>query len=174
MKVIVLICLLVFSTSALAQTRSRTTKRRTPPAKTTTDASATAFAQKKADGAARIASQIKSLSRFLYLLGGVANGIQDLDKAAKAGQGSPTVLAQNEKNKATLRASFADFRTALDTLEIYFRSTPELQGYYVKMVGSASGAADAEAQANNGQFDQAGRTLLGVVNRLADVLVAMG
>ena len=61
----------------------------------------------------------------------------------------------------------------MDQLEIYFRNTPELQRYYVKLVGSAAGAADAEAQAAAGHFDQAGRTLLGVVNRLTDVLVAM-
>jgi len=58
-------------------------------------------------------------------------------------------------------------------LEIYFRSTPELQPYYVKLAGSASGAASAEDQASAGHFIQAGRTLIGVVGRLADVLVAM-
>ncbi len=56
---------------------------------------------------------------------------------------------------------------------LYILGTPGLQGYYVKLVGSASGAADSEAQAGAGHFDQAGRTLLGVVNRLTDVLVLM-
>ena len=61
----------------------------------------------------------------------------------------------------------------LDNLEIYFRNSPELEPYYVKLVGSASGAATAEEQAAGGHVEQAGHTLLAVVNRLTDVLVAM-
>ena len=124
----------------------------------------------KTEGATKVANQIKNLTTFLYLLGGVAKNLEAMDAAAKSGQASPTT----ERNKATLKASFEDFRVGLDQLEIYFRSTPELQPYYVKLAGSASGAADAEAQAAAGHFDQAGRRLLGVVSRLTDVLVAMG
>ena len=168
-KIIVAICaLVVLSAAAPAQTRSRRSTKR-PPAKTTKTAEADAAAAKvRSEGATRVATQIKSLTTFLYLLGGVARGIEAIDAASK-GTPSPT----NEKNKAELRSSFTDFRVALDTLEVYFRSTPELQPYYTKLVGSASGAADAEAQAKAGQFNQAGRTLLGVVGRLADVLVVM-
>jgi hypothetical protein len=155
--------LLVFSAMATAQTRSRQTAKH-PPAKTTTSTAAV-----KTEGATRVANQIKNLSTFLYLLGGVVHGIEAIDASAKPGESSPT----NEKNKTQLRSSFTDFRVGLDALEVYFRSTPELQPYYVKLVGTASGAADAEAKANAGQFNQAGKSLLGVVGRLADVLVAM-
>jgi hypothetical protein len=123
----------------------------------------------RTEGATRIATQIKSLSKYLYLVGGVVRGIEAIDAAAKDGQASPT----NEKNKAQLRASFTDFRIGLDSLEVYFRSTPELQPYYTKLVGSASGAATAEQQAAAGQFNQACNTMLGVLGRLTDVLVAM-
>jgi hypothetical protein len=58
-------------------------------------------------------------------------------------------------------------------LEIYFRSTPGLQSYYLKLAGSAEGAATAENLAASGRFDQAGRTMLGVANRLTDVLLIM-
>ena len=64
-------------------------------------------------------------------------------------------------------------REGLDQLEIFFRSTPDLEQYYLKLAGSAAGAATAEDQAAAGHFDQAGRTMLGVVNRLTDVLLAM-
>ena len=165
-KIIVGFCLLIsLSTASFAQSRSRTTKH--PPAKTTT--STTAAAAVKTEGATRLATQIKSLSTFLYLAGGVTKGIEAIDAATKPGEQSPT----NEKNKTQLRSSFSDFRVALDALEVYFRNTPELQPYYTKLVGSASGAADAEALAKAGQFDKAGRTLLAVVGRLADVLVVM-
>ncbi|HEU5236760.1 MAG TPA: hypothetical protein VFU37_06440 [Pyrinomonadaceae bacterium] len=169
-KVIVTICaLLLLTTTAASQTRKRTTKKSTSSA-TTTAAEAEAAAAKAArtEGATKVANQIKNLTTFLYLLGGVARSIEALDAAAKT-EPSPT----NEKNKAQLRQSFSDFRVGLDALEVYFRNTPALQPYYTKLVGSASGAATAEAQATAGQFNQAGRTLIGVVGRLADVLVVM-
>lgn len=167
-SIFLLVCILVLSTTSFAQTRSRTTRRGTQSSKTKPAASQAAT-EVKTEGATRVANQIKNLTTFLYLLGGVAREVEALDSAAKAGQASPT----NERNKAQLKASFEDFRVGLDQLEIYFRSTPELQPYYVKLAGSASGAASAEAQASAGHFIQAGRTLIGVVGRLADVLVAM-
>jgi hypothetical protein len=169
-KLIVPICILLLSTAALSQTRSRTTTRRGTASSKTPKTSATpAVAVVKTEGATKVANQIKNLTTFLYLLGGVAKNLEALDAAAKSGQASPTT----ERNKATLKASFEDFRVGLDQLEIYFRSAPELQPYYTKLAGSAAGAADAEAQAAAGHFDQAGRKLLSVVSRLTDVLVAM-
>ena len=169
-KLIVPICILLLSTAALSQTRSRTTtKRSTTSSKTPKTTVTPATAVMKTEGATKVANQIKNLTTFLYLLGGMARSLEALDAAAKSGEASPTI----ERNKATLKASFEDFRVGLDQLEIYFRSTPELQPYYTKLAGSAAGAADGEAQAAAGHFDQAGRKLLGVVSRLTDVLVAM-
>src|SRR5262245_3652231 len=169
-QVIVIICaLLVLTATASAQTRKRTTKPKGTSTTKTADAEPAATAAIKTDGKTRVANQIKNLTTFLYLLGGVAKGIETLDAAAKTGQPSPT----NEKNKAQLRQSFSHLRVGRDAIEVHFRSTPELQPYYAKLVGTASGAADAEGQAAAGQFSNAGRTLIGVVGRLADVLVAM-
>ncbi|MDX6404820.1 MAG: hypothetical protein QOH70_2275 [Blastocatellia bacterium] len=169
-KILVVVCLLLLSTTALSQTRSRTTRRGTPAAKT---AAPQANAEAKTAGATKVADQIKNLTRFVYLLGGVAKGIEQVDEAARKNEASPTALQQNAQNKATVKTSLENVRLGLDQLEIYFRSTPELQGYYTKLVGSASGAATAEEQAAAGHFDQSGRTLLGVVSRLTDVLLVM-
>jgi hypothetical protein len=168
-KLIVPICILLLFTTAFAQSRSRTTRRGTQSSKTAKPSTSPAASQVKLDGATKVATQIKNLTTFLYLLGGVAKDLDAQEAASRSGQSSPTV----ERNKAKLKATFEDFRVGLDNLEIYFRNTPELQPYYVKLVGSASGAAAAEEQAASGHADQAGHTLLGVVNRLADVLVAM-
>jgi hypothetical protein len=170
-KIFVLVCLLLLSTTALSQTRSRTTRRSTQSSKTPKVSEQQSAAEAKTAGAMKVADQIKNLTKFLYLLGGVAKGIEDID--ARRNEASPTALQKNEQNKAAVKSSLENVRVGLDQLEIYFRSTPGLQGYYVKLVGSASGAADAEAQAGAGHFDQAGRTLLGVVNRMTDVLVLM-
>jgi hypothetical protein len=164
-------CLLTLPVTTLAQTRSRTTtKRRTP---TTNTSAQPVSAVAKTAGATKVADQIKNLTKFLYLLGGVAKGIEDTDEKARSNEASPAALQKIKENKAVVKSSLENVRVGLDQLEIYFRNTPELQGYYVKLVGSASGAADAEAQAAAGHFDQAGRTLLGVVNRLTDVLLLM-
>ncbi len=161
--------ILAIPAAAISQSRSRTTRRGTSSSKTTKPATDAATAAAKTEGATRVATQIKNLTTFLYLLGGVAKDIEAIDASAKTGQASPT----NDRNKAQLKQSFEDFRVGLDQLEIYFRSTPELQPYYVKLVGSASGAAGAEELAAQGHFRDAGRSLISVVGRLADVLVAM-
>ncbi len=169
-NILVLVCLLLISTTALSQTRSRTTRRASQPAK---PAAPPSTAEAKTAGATKVADQIKNLTRFVYLLGGVAKGIEQVDEAARKNEASPTAVQQNSQNKETVKNSLRNVREGLDQLEIYFRSTPGLEGYYTKLVGSASGAAMAEDQAAAGHFDQAGRTMLGVVNRLTDVLLLM-
>ncbi|MFY9622621.1 MAG: hypothetical protein WAM70_04195 [Pyrinomonadaceae bacterium] len=163
-------CLLLLPITAFSQTRTRRSTPQRSRAETSTAAQA---AEIRMAGATRVADQVKILTRFLYLLGGVAKGIEQIDEAAKKNEASPTALQQNETNKTTVKTSLRNVREGLDALEIYFRSTPGLQSYYLRLAGSASGAADAEAQAAMGQFDQSGRTLLGVVNRLTDVLLIM-
>ena len=169
-KLLILAFVLLLSTTVVAaQTRKRTTKKPASTANKAADAELATNAAVRADGATKIANQIKNLTTFLYLLGGVARSIETLEAGAKPGEASPTL----DKSKAQLRQSFTDFRVGLDALEVQFRNTPALQPYYTKLVGSASGAADAEAQAAAGKFTNAGKTLVGVVGRLADVLVAM-
>jgi hypothetical protein len=129
--------------------------------------------QVRTQGAQKVADQIKHLTRFTYVLGGVASGIAAVDEAVKRKEASPAIVQSNQQSKATVRTSIQGFRESLDRLEIEFRSTPELQPYYIKLAGSAAGAAAAEELAAANQFDRAGRTLLDVVGRLADVLVIM-
>jgi hypothetical protein len=106
-------------------------------------------------------------------LGGVAKGIEAVDDAVRRNEASPAVLEQAKRNKDTVRMSIQSIREGLDALEIHFRTTPELQRYYIKLAGVASGAATAEEQAATNQFDRAGRSLLDVVNRLTNVLLEM-
>jgi len=158
----------VFPITSLAQTRRRTAARST---KATTTAKAS---EAQRDGAKRVADQIKVLTRFIYLLGGVAKGLEAFDDdAARGNQASPAVIEQVKRNKLSVRTSIQGVRDGLDALELHFRTTPELQRYYIKLAGSAAGAAKADDLAAANQFDKAGRTLLEVVNRLTDVLLEM-
>lgn len=163
-----LVGILIAPTVALGQTRSRTSRSR-PAAQP----SAQRVSQVRTAGATKVADQIKLMTRFIYLLGGVANGIAVVDEAVRRNEASPALVQKNQQDKATVRKGFQDFREALDKLEIEFRTQPELQPYYIKLAGSASGAAKAEEQAAANQFDAGGRTLLTVINRLTDVLVIM-
>ena len=168
--VLAFVVLLALPLTAAAQTRARTTSKKGTQPKTSLPPVNPAA---KSDGAMKVANQIKNLTRFLYLLGGVAKGIEQVDEAVRKNEASPAVVQQNNQNKETVKTSLQNVREGLDQLEIYFRGTPELQVYYLKLAGSASGAAAAEDQAATGHMDQAGRTLLGVVNRLTDVLLVM-
>lgn len=163
-----LVGMLIAPTAALGQTRRRSTK-----TTTSSQASAQKAAAARTAGATDVATQIKLITKFIYLLGGVANGIATVDEAVKKNQASPQLIQNNEQNKAIVKKGFQDFRMALDKLEIDFRNQPDLQPYYIKLAGSAAGAAKAEEQAAAGQYDAGGRTLLSVVNRLTDVLLAM-
>jgi len=164
-----LVVTLALPVSGLAQTRSRTGRPK-PASKATAEATSSAA---RTAGATRVADQIKFMTRFIYLLGGVTSGIAQVDEAARRNEASPELLQKNQQSKATVKTSIQGFREALDKLETDFRATPELQPYYIKLAGSASGAATAEEQAAANQFDAAGRSLLNVISRLTDVLLAM-
>src|SRR5713226_7663440 len=150
-KLIVPICILLLSASAFSQTRSRTaSKRGSQSSKASTRQAA---ADVRTDGASRVAIQIKDLTRFVYVLGGVAKGLEQVDEAARRNEASPAALEQQEKNKASVKSSLRNVREGLDQLEIYFRSTPALEQYYLKLAGSAAGAAVAEDEAATGHFE---------------------
>jgi hypothetical protein len=161
-----MLALMAISPATLAQTRKRSTKSR--PASTAPAKSASVRA-----GATQVANQLKNLTHYIYLLGGVAKGLEAADAAAARKEASQAIIDQTKKSKDTVRASLRDIRAGLDKLESDFRTTPELNRYYIKLAGSAAGAASAEELAAGNQFDRAGRALLDVLNRLTDVLVEM-
>ncbi|MFN2455737.1 MAG: hypothetical protein ABR577_16120 [Pyrinomonadaceae bacterium] len=171
------VLMLLMPVAALSQTRRRSSgqpQRRAPSSSTTTAANAPkASADARAAGASRVAEQIKLLSRFLYLYGRVSNGFDVAAEAASRDETSTAATQKTEQSKVVVRQSLRDFREGLDNLEISFRTTPELQRYYTRLAGVAAGAADAEAQAAANQYEPAGRALIGVVNRLTDVLLEM-
>jgi hypothetical protein len=164
-----LLAILIVPAATLGQTRRRSSGSRPSSTATATQR----VSQARTAGAQRVADQIKLMTRFVYLLGGVSSGIAAVDEAAKRNEATPELLQRNQQNKATVKTSIQGFREGLDKLEVDFRNQPDLQPYYIKLAGSAAGAATAEEQAAANQFDAAGRSLLTVIGRLADVLVIM-
>ncbi len=163
-----IIVLVLLPATGLAQNRRRATSRAPRP-----NLAELRAAENRQAGAEKVANQIKVLTRFIYLMGGVAKTLEGVNDAAARSQQPTAAADQIEKSRMVIRNSIRDVRIGMDQLEVEFRGTNELQKYYTKLAGVASGAAAAEELARANQFDKAGRSLLEVVNRLTDVLLLM-
>jgi hypothetical protein len=166
---LLLVCVAFLNVSADAQ------KRRSGGKRTSSSAAATGTTSKteiKA-GAEKVSTQIKNLTRFIYGFGSVAQNIEDLDKDIRSGRASRNAPALNEKNKQAVLANIRDFRAGLAALEVEFRTKPALKNYLFQIGGITDIAGRAEDQAADGQFVESGKTLLSIVEKLADTLTAM-
>lgn len=153
-------CLLGLSASAAAQ-RKPVKK----PAPKATPKPAASFVIR--DESAKVAIQIKNITRFIYVLGGVAKTIEDIDKDTRA---STAVRNQNNTAKQTVLQSIRNVRAGVVQLENDFHAKPELRPFLIYIQGVSETAGLAEDQAVRGQLNNAGKTLLEVVNRLTDTL----
>ena len=148
--------------------RRRTPKRSTSAAKT---AEKTAADLKL--GRERIATQLKTLTHFLYLYGGVVKTIESTDQAARDREASATAMDLNARNKAKVKESIRNVRDGLDRFETEFRSNEAWRTYHPYVSGVTRLSEVAESQAAANRFDEAGRSLLKAVNQLADALAVM-
>ena len=149
--------------AAPAQTRSRrtTTPQRRRPA-TSAGLAATRFNAQRLE----LAGLSKDLTRFLYLYGRLS---KDLELTGAQTESSDAA----GRTKAGLLESVGAMRDRLDQLEGRFRFTKGLESQYQTLQG-VSRQADAAAQnVSANRFDQAGRILLEVSNKLTDVLLEM-
>ena len=163
------LCLLCLTFSANAQKRKTTSKRTTK----STAATKTMNAVEIKSGADKVSTQIKNVSKFIYVLGGVSRVIEDLDRdiaARKASQNAPEL---NAKNKQAVITTIKNLRAGLVALEIEFRTKPALKNYLFQIQGISDMSGVAEDQATAGQLSESGKTLLLVVEKLSDTLVAM-
>jgi hypothetical protein len=161
------VCLLILtcvSALAPAQTRTRrsTPQRRRTPAAPSSQLDQTRFNAQRLE----LAGLSKDLTRFLYLYGRLS---KDLELT-----GSQTGSADaTNQTKAGLIRSIGDMRDRLDQLEGRFRFEAGLRTQYQTLQGVSASAEQAAQQAAANRFDQAGRTLLDVANKLTDVLLEM-
>jgi hypothetical protein len=171
-SVIVLVCLLGLSLSAAAQ-RRKTPARKTTSKATTTNVSTAPNVLEIKDGAQKVSIQIKNVTKFIYVLGGVARVIEDLDKEIRAGKASRSANDLNARNKQDVVLTIRKLREGLAALEVEFRTKPALRNYLTNIQGISDMSGVAEDQAVGGQFTEAGRTLLAVVEKLSDTLAAL-
>ena len=163
----VFVLLAGLSIDANAQRSSRSKRSRVAAAK------AAALAEERKKGAESVAIQVKNLSKFVFVLGGIATGIEEIDKDIREGKASREVADKNRQFKSDVIRSIRALRAGLVKLEIDFRTKPALKPYLANIKGIIEESAEAEDLALAGRFNQSGKQLLLVVETLTDVLVAM-
>lgn len=149
-----------------AQTRTRrstTPQRRRAPAA----ASASSLDQTKFNGVRlQLAGLNKDLTRFLYLYGRLSKDLELTGAQAESAEVAG-------RTKAGILESVGLMRDRLDQLEGQFRFTKGLERQYQALQGVSRRADEAAQHVSANRYDQAGRVLLEVSNRLTDVLTEM-
>ena len=122
------------------------------------------------EGSEKVAIQIKNVSKFIYVLGGAAQGIEAIDKDPRANQGARNT---NEQNKREVLQAIRNLRAGLIALEVEFRTKAPLKAHLVHIQGIADLSAQSEDLAMAGRYVDSGKPLLIVVEKLSDTLAAM-
>ncbi|HNQ14881.1 MAG TPA: hypothetical protein PKM58_04910 [Pyrinomonadaceae bacterium] len=160
-----IIAALAFSASAQRKKTTTTTVKK--PAVTTTN---NLEIKQSAD---KVTVQLKNVTAFIYKLGGIATGLEDADKDAKAGKLSRAAIDRNNEFKSAVVQSIRNLKAGLAALEIEFRTKASIKPYLVQVNGVTDLATQSEDLALAGQFTNSGKSLIQVVEKLADTLAAM-
>ena len=159
--------LLIFSAPpSHAQTRTRRSVSTAQKRRSTATKPSPADAARTNTVRLQLANLSKDMTRFLYLYGRISKDLE----LTSAQTGSADAANQT---KAGLIRSMGDMRDRLDQLESHFRFEQGLATQYQTLRGVSASADQAAQQAAANRFDQAGRTLLDVANKLTDVLLEM-
>jgi hypothetical protein len=167
--VAVLTCVFGLTFSTAAQKRKTSVKK----TRTSTTGTTAAPGGEIKSGAQKVSTQLKNVSKFIYILGGVAQGIEDVDKDIRTGKVSQATVDQNAKNKQAVVRTIGNLRAGLANLEVEFRTKPALKNYLAQIQGITDMSGRAEDQAAAGQLTDSGKTLLLVVEKLSDTLAAL-
>lgn len=169
---VIFVCLLSFVSTASAQKRRTTVRKAAAQPAVTTAANVGSTGEIKA-AAEKVSIQLKNVSRFIYILGSVAQGIEDIDSQARTNRISKAALDKNAENKQAVTTTIRNLRAGLVALEIDFRAKPALRNYVAQIGGISDQAGTAEEQARAGRLTDSGKTLLTIIEKLSDTLTAM-
>jgi hypothetical protein len=123
--------------------------------------------------AAKVAEQIKNVSNFIYVYGKIVNTLEVADDQAKNKQSSPEIQAKNQKSKDQLVATISGLRAGLENVAKGFQANPRMQVQSLKISNATEAATNAERLAAAGRYDDAGKMLVAVIDRLTDTLISM-
>lgn len=123
--------------------------------------------------ASQVATQIKNVTNFIYVYGKIVNSLEVADEQVKNKQTSPEIQALNQKSKDALILRIRDLRAGLDNLAKSFKANQRLQVQYLKLNYATDAALNAERLATAGRYEEAGKTLVQVIERLTDTVISM-
>jgi hypothetical protein len=123
--------------------------------------------------ASQVATQIKNVSNFIYIYGKIVSSLEFAEVQAKSNQTSPEIQGKVKESKDKLLAKIRDLRSGLEDMANNFRSNPRLQVQYLKLSYASDAANKAEQYALAGRYNEAGQSMITVVERLADTIVSM-
>lgn len=155
----------VVQTHSLAQQKKPVGKKTTKPAPAPTP-------DMRAQ-AGLVAGQIKNVSNFIYLFGKIVNGFEVADEQAKSNQLPDKIAAMNKESKEKLVAKIKDLRAGLEGLATGIQADQSLQVQYLKISYATEAVVDAERLTQAERYDEAGKSLIAVVERLTDTIVSM-
>ena len=166
-----LVCLII-SPAALGQKKRKSTRPKPRPASTPAPEPTPTPLNLSAE-AASVAEQLKIVTRFVYVYGKIANGLELAEEQLRRGELPAAAETSNRKTKEAVANNINGVRAGLEILAGRFQANPRLQVHYLKLSYAAESAANAERLVVNGRFDEAGKSLVQAVERLADVLQAL-
>ncbi len=166
-RVLAFFALAFTSTAVLAQTQKPKAKPATPKVVTSSTISSPGDLR---SGAEKVSIQIKNVTKFIYVLGGVASGIEAIDKDPKANKSAKNA---NAANKQAVMQSIRNLQAGLAALEVDFRTKAALKKFLPQIQGITDLSAQTEELAATGRFSESGKPLLLVVEKLSDTLAFM-
>jgi hypothetical protein len=123
--------------------------------------------------AGQVAEQIKNVSKFIYVYGKIVNGLDFAADQARQNKTPAAPSAKERENKDALVTSVRNLRLGVENLARGFQSNPRLQVQYLKVSFALDAASDAEKLAAAGRYDDAGKSLITLVERLTDMMIAL-
>jgi hypothetical protein len=123
--------------------------------------------------ASQVATQIKNVSNFIYIYGKIVNTLQIDEDQVKRQETSPEIQAKIKKSKVALITRMRDLRAGLESLASNLEGNPRFQVQFLKLSYAAEASRDAEDFAVQGRYEEAGRSLIAVVERLTDTILSM-
>ncbi|MEP7271591.1 MAG: hypothetical protein ABI882_08795, partial [Acidobacteriota bacterium] len=144
-----LIVLCVAPIVLIAQKKPAAKPRRSAPA----TAAPTPIPTNMVEAATKVADQLKLVSRFLFVYGKVANGLEIAEDQVKRGDTTPALAARNQQIKQSLVSNINGLKAGIDKVALEFKNNDRLQVQYLKLTGGSDAVADAEQFALAGKYD---------------------
>jgi hypothetical protein len=125
------------------------------------------------DAANKVADQLKLVSRFIFVYGKIANGLELAADQAKRGESSPTITARNEQVKLSTVNNIAALKEGIDKVGTELKANDRLQVQYLKLTSASDAVANAQQLAGAGNFDEAGKALVVAVEKLTETIISL-